>query len=43
MKKVGTLFNCGTCEKAEITLEGLLYHIKNYHNNKQHFEQNMTE
>ena len=37
-KKVGSLFKCGTCEKAEITLEGLYYHNKHSHNNKQHFE-----
>ena len=39
-KKVGNPFKCGTCEKPEITLEGLYYHIKHYHNNKQHFELN---
>ena len=27
MTKVGNLFMCGTYEKAEITLEGLYYHI----------------
>ena len=41
-KKVGNPFNCGTCEKQEITLEDLYYHIKHYHNNKQHFELNMA-
>ena len=41
MKKVGNPFKCRNCEKPEITLEGLYYHIKYYHNNKQHFELNM--
>ena len=41
MKKVGNPFKHGTCEKPDITLEGLYYHIKNYNNNKQHFELNM--
>ena len=39
MTMVGNLFMCGTCEKAEGTLEGLYYHIKHYH--KKHFELNM--
>ena len=42
MKKVGDAFKCGTCEKPEITLEGLYYHIKHYHNNKQNLELNMS-
>ena len=41
MKKLGNLFKCGTNEKPEITCEGLYFHIKNYHNNKQQFELNM--
>ena len=39
-EKVGNIFKCGTCEKAEF-VEGLYYHIKHYHNNKQQFELNM--
>ena len=35
------IFKFGTCEKAEITLKGLYYHIKHFHNNKQQFELNM--
>ena len=30
-----------TWEKAEITLQGLYYHIKHYHNNKPHGELTM--
>ena len=41
MKQFGNLFKCGNCEKPEITLEGLYYHIKHYHNKKQQFELNM--
>ena len=40
-KKVVNHFKCGTCDKPKITLEGFHYHIKHYHNNKQHFELNM--
>ena len=32
MKKVSNLFKCWTCDKPEISLEGLYYHIKHYHN-----------
>ena len=34
-KKVGNLFKDWACDKAEITLKGLYYQSKQYHNNKQ--------
>ena len=40
-ENVGNPFKCGAWDKAEITLEGLYYHSKHYHNNKQHFKLNM--
>ena len=43
MKKIVNLFKCGTCEKPKITLEGLYYHNKHYHNNKPQFELYMPE
>ena len=42
MEKVGNLFKCGTCEKPEIALDSLYYHIEHYHSNKQQFELNMA-
>ena len=41
MKKVSNLFKCWACDQPEISLEGLHYHIKHYHNKRKHFELNM--
>ena len=40
MKKL-VIFQVWNLWESRIFLEGLYYHIKHYHNNKQHFEINM--